>query len=45
MILASDWGRLDIVNYLIANSADVNFPNKNGQTALFYGEYIIIITY
>ena len=38
MFVACSNKYLDVVNYLIAHSADVNFPDSDGKTALFYGE-------
>ena len=43
MFAACTRGKFDIVNYLIAHSADVNFPDDIGHTALFWGEYIFLI--
>ena len=36
MFAACHSGNLDIVKYLLAQSADVNFPDASGKTALFY---------
>ena len=36
--------KFEIVNYLITHSADVILPNKIDATALFNGEYFLIIT-
>ena len=39
MFVACEKGKLDIVNYLVALSVDVNFPDSDGQTALFFGDF------
>jgi ankyrin repeat protein len=38
LFLASKTGEKDIVEFLLSKGADVNAKDKNGMTALHYGE-------
>jgi ankyrin repeat protein len=37
-LTATRYGHKNIVKYLLSNNADVNVKNRDGQTALHYGE-------